>query len=261
MKKIQSEITYQKRNILVSWLTEINFKYIKDQNILFTAVKYLDTILYKTNLSINDFQLIGILCFNLALKMENHHKVFFFEEIIYLIGGIGDKEGINKYQLKKKIRKMETKICDILDFDFEVSTSVLILNRLIQMLNISNKKTEEIFISIAYFFLEITLYEEQFYELDEFVKALSSLLIAKEILTKYYYKIGFHSYLMENSKQKKKEIKYFYTLSKKVVQNLNSYKYGSTIFIKYQHKDFQSVISNYLNPFIFDCIQDKKIAI
>ena len=261
MKQIQTEITFQKRNILVAWLTEINFKYIKDQNILFTAVKYLDTILYDKNININEFQMIGILCFNLALKMENHHKVFFFDEIISLIGGCGDKEGLNKFELTKKIRKMENKICDILDFNFEVSTSVLILHRLIQILNIANKKTEEIFFSIAYFFLEISLYSEQFYELDEFVKALSSLLITKEILNKFFYKVGFHSYLMECSKRKKKEIKYYYTLCKNVVQNLKSYKYGSTIFIKYQHKDFHSVISNYLNPFIIDCIQDKKLLV
>ena len=65
----------------------MNFKYIKDQNVLFTAIKYLDTILYHKNVNIDEFQLIGIICFNLALKMENHHKVFFIDEIISLVGG------------------------------------------------------------------------------------------------------------------------------------------------------------------------------
>ena len=91
MKETQAEITFSKRNILVSWLTEINFKYIKEQNVLFTAIKYLDLMLYngKAHININDFQLIGILCFNLALKMENHHKVLFIDEIMSLIGSGG----------------------------------------------------------------------------------------------------------------------------------------------------------------------------
>lgn len=259
IKEIQTEITFSKRNILISWLTEINFKYIKDQNILFTAIKYLDHILYNKNININEFQLIGILCFNLALKMENHHKVLLIDEIISLIGGKGNNE--NEKLLTKKIKKMENIICDILDFDLEISTSILILRRLIQMLNIQNKKTEEIFCIIAYFFLEISLYDEKFYELDDFVKALSSLLITKELLKKNFYKIGFHDYLTNCSKLKKKEIKYYYTLCVKVIKNLKMYKYGSTIFIKYQHKDFYHVISNYLNPFIIECIQDKIIDI
>ena len=261
IKIIQKEVTFQKRNILISWLTEMNFKYIKDQNVLFTAIKYLDFIIYGKNININidEFQLIGIICFNLALKMENHHKVLFIDEIISLIGGCGEKDNKIKYSIK--IKRMENIICDLLDFDFETSTSVLILQRLIQMLNIQNKKTEEIFLSIAYFFLEISLYEEQFYELDEFSKALSSLLITKEILTKCFYKIGFHDYLNECSKLRKKEIKYYYTLCTKVIKKLKSYKYGSIIFIKYQHKNFHYVINNYLNPFIIDCIQDKNIVV
>ena len=108
IKEIQKEITFPKRNILISWLTEINYKYIKDQNILFIAIKFLDRILYHTNININEFQLIGILCFNLALKMENHHKVFYIDEIISLIGGIGDKEkeATNKSNIIKKIKIM-----------------------------------------------------------------------------------------------------------------------------------------------------------
>jgi len=258
LKDIQKEITFSKRNILISWLTEMNIKYIKDQNALFLAIKFLDRILYKQNININEFQLLGILCFNLALKMENHHKVFIINEIISLIGGVGEKEGIGKDALAKKIIKMEHKICDMLDFDFETSTSVLILKRLIQIINIENKRIEEILTSIAYFFLELSLYDEQFYELDEFVKALSSLLMAKEILNKFFYKIGFHTYLIECCKLKMKEIKYYYTLCSKVIKNLKEYKYGNAIFIKYQQKDFYHVINNYLEPFIIDCIKDKN---
>jgi hypothetical protein len=260
IRDIQKEITFSKRNILISWLTEINFKYIKDQNILFTAIKYLDLILYSKNINIDEFQLVGILCFNLALKMENHHKVFSIDEIISLIGGGGDNVN-EKCELSKKIKKKEHIICDFLNFELEISTSILILRRLIQMLNIQNKKTEEIFCTISYFFLEISLYDEQFYELDEFVKALSSLIIAKELLRKYLYRIGFHDYLTNCSKLKKKEIKYYYTLCVKVIKNLKMYKYGSAIFFKYDHKDFYHVISNYLNQFIIECTQDKIIIV
>ena len=264
MKETQAEITFSKRNILVSWLTEINFKYIKEQNVLFTAIKYLDLMLYngKAHININDFQLIGILCFNLALKMENHHKVLFIDEIMSLIGSGGDKLNDNeKNEIIKKIKYIENKICEILDFDLEVSTSVLILQRLIQILNIKNKNTEKIFHFIAYFFLELSLYDEQFYEFDDFVKALSSLLITKELLSRYFYKFGFHNYLATCSKIKKKEIKSYCILIGKVIKKLKEYKYGSTIFIKYQHKDFHNVINNYLNQFIINCIHDKNSSV
>ena len=158
MKEIQTIITFPKRNILVSWLTEINYKYIKDQNVLFTAIKFLDRILYNKEININEFQLVGIICFNLALKMENHHKVFYIDEIISLIGGSKEKDIINKSDLIQKIKLMEKKICDFLNFDLVEITSVLILRRLIQMMNIQNKRTEELFISTTFFFLELSLY-------------------------------------------------------------------------------------------------------
>ena len=124
MKEIQTIITFPKRNILVSWLTEINYKYIKDQNVLFTAIKFLDRILYNKEININEFQLVGIICFNLALKMENHHKVFYIDEIISLIGGSKEKDIINKSDLIQKIKLMEKKICDFLNFDLVEVTSV-----------------------------------------------------------------------------------------------------------------------------------------
>ena len=255
MKEIQTIITFPKRNILVSWLTEINYKYIKDQNVLFTAIKFLDRILYNKEININEFQLFGIICFNLALKMENHHKVFYIDEIISLIGGSKEKDIINKSDLIQKIKLMEKKICDFLNFDLVEVTSVLILRRLIQMMNIQNKRTEELFISTTFFFLELSLYDEKYYEIDDFSKALSSLIMAKEVLKNYFYKFGFHNYLENCARLKKKEIKLYFNLCQETIKNLKGIKYGNTIFIKYQQKDFHNVINNYLNIFILHCIQ------
>ena len=255
MKEIQTIITFPKRNILVSWLTEINYKYIKDQNVLFTAIKFLDRILYNKEININEFQLVGIICFNLALKMENHHKVFYIDEIISLIGGSKEKDIINKSDLIQKIKLMEKKICDFLNFDLVEVTSVLILRRLIQMMNIQNKRTEELFISTTFFFLELSLYDEKYYEIDDFSKALSSLIMAKEVLKNYFYKFGFHNYLENCARSKKREIKLYFNLCQETIKNLKGIKYGNTIFIKYQQKDFHNVINNYLNIFILHCIQ------
>ena len=255
MKEIQTIITFPKRNILVSWLTEINYKYIKDQNVLFTSIKFLDRILYNKEININEFQLVGIICFNLALKMENHHKVFYIDEIISLIGGSKEKDIINKSDLIQKIKLMEKKICDFLNFDLVEVTSVLILRRLIQMMNIQNKRTEELFISTTFFFLELSLYDEKYYEIDDFSKALSSLIMTKEVLKNYFYKFGFHNYLENCARLKKKEIKLYFNLCQETIKNLKGIKYGNTIFIKYQQKDFHNVINNYLNIFILHCIQ------
>ena len=262
MNSVQKEISFEKRNILISWLTwltEINLKYIRDQNILFLAIKYIDCILYKENININDFQLIGILCFNLALKLENSHKIFTIDEIIALIGNGDILKKKEKYDLVKKIKKTEMKICDILDFNLLKSTCVLILHRFIQIMNISNKNIESIFKSISYFFLEISIYEEQFYLFDDFVKALSSLIITKLILQQHNIKLGFHNYLRQCTKIKNEQIKQYFNLCQKIIKDLKHLKYGTIIFSKYQMKSFNSVVNTYLNEFINKCFKNKRI--
>ncbi len=259
MNSVQKEISFEKRNILISWLTEINLKYIRDQNILFLAIKYIDCILYKENININDFQLIGILCFNLALKLENSHKIFTIDEIIALIGNGDILKKKEKYDLVKKIKKTEMKICDILDFNLLKSTCVLILHRFIQIMNISNKYIESIFKSISYFFLEISIYEEQFYLFDDFVKALSSLIITKLILQQHNIKLGFHNYLRQCTKIKNEQIKQYFNLCQKIIKDLKHLKYGTIIFSKYQMKSFNSVVNTYLNEFINKCFKNKGI--
>ena len=259
MNSVQKEISFEKRNILISWLTEINLKYIRDQNILFLAIKYIDCILYKENININDFQLIGILCFNLALKLENSHKIFTIDEIIALIGNGDILKKKEKYDLVIKIKKTEMKICDILDFNLLKSTCVLILHRFIQIMNISNKNIESIFKSISYFFLEISIYEEQFYLFDDFIKALSSLIITKLILQQHNIKLGFHNYLRQCTKIKNEQIKQYFNLCQKIIKDLKHLKYGTIIFSKYQMKSFNSVVNTYLNEFINKCFKNKGI--
>ena len=255
MDSIQKEITFPKRNILISWLTEIDMKYIKNQNILFMAVKYLDRILYHQNIDINEFQLVGILCFNLALKLENSHKVFLLKEILSLIGSgeITDYKTENK--LIKQIKKTEMKICDILNFDLIECTCVMILGRLIQLFNIKNKEIENIFKSISYFFLELSLYDEQFYFFDEYLKALCSVIFAKLILKEHNIKIGFHSYLKQCVKNKSDDIKKYGKLCQKTLKELKHLKYGRTLFNKYQMKNFQFVLNTYLSGFINNCFR------
>ena len=255
MNSIQNEITFPKRNILISWLTEIDMKYIKNQSILFMAVKYLDRILYHQKIDINEFQLIGILCFNLALKLENSHKVFLLNEVMSLIGSgeLTDYKTENK--LIKKIKKTEMKICDILNFDLIECTCVMILHRLIQLFNIKNKEVENIFKSISYFFLELSLYDEQFYSYDEFLKAFSSVIFAKLILKEFNIKIGFHNYLKQCAKNRGDEIKKYGKLCQKTLKELKHLKYGRTLFNKYQMKNFQCVLNTYLSGFINNCFR------
>ena len=256
LNNIQKEINYQKRNILVSWLTEINFKYIKSQNVLFITVKLIDRVLYKKQININEFQLIGILCLNLALKIENHYKVFYIDEIIGLIG----YKNCNKFgnsdkiiNLTKQIIKKENQLCKELNFNFETSSSVLILDRFIQIINIQNNIHFKLFQSIAYFFLELSLYNEKFYEIDDFSKALSSLIMTKKILKKKGIQTGFHNYLVTCTRIKKDDLEKCCKLSCETIKDLKKNRYGNSIFIKYNDKDFNQVIENYLKDFIIEC--------
>ena len=169
------------------------------------------------------------------------------------------KEISKNETLVKKIKKTEMKICDILDFNLLKSTCVLILHRFIQIMNISNKNIESIFKSISYFFLEISIYEEQFYLFDDFVKALSSLIITKLILQQHNIKLGFHNYLRQCTKIKNEQIKQYFNLCQKIIKDLKHLKYGTIIFSKYQMKSFNSVVNTYLNEFINKCFKNKGI--
>jgi len=253
MKEIQKEITFPKRNILISWLTEVNMKYIKDQNILFLGIKFLDQLLYKQNININDFQLIGILCMNLASKLENFLRVMRIDEIISLTTNGEIKDNKLRYKLSKKIKATEINICSILNFDLHQSTSVMILNRLIQIMNIQDKNIENIFKSISYFFLELSLYDEDFYLFDEFAKALSSVVLTKLILEQKNIKLGFHKYLKHCSLLKRDEIKKYLVLCQKNIKFLKNIKYGRTLLCKYQMSNYNCVINTYLSDFIKKC--------
>ena len=111
------------------------------------------------------------------------------------------------------------------------------------------------------FFLELSLYDEQFYLFNDFDKALCCLLLAKLILRQYNIKLGFHSYLNHCTKIKNNEIKQYFNLSQKIIKDLKHLKYGRTIFMKYQMKCFNSVVNNFLYEFINKCFENKGIII
>ena len=255
LKTIQTNITFQKRNILVSWLTEINLKYVKEQNLLFLSVKYLDRILYKQKIDINDFQLIGLLCVNLALKLDKTYFCFLDKEIISLTGNNEICQNNNKEYLKtiRKINETEIMLCEILDFDLMESTSVLILTRLIQIINIQNKDILKIFISIAHFFLELSLYDEQYYTFTEFVKALSCVILTKSLLNEFKIKLGFNPFLRNCVNIYNDQIRNYYSLCQKTVKELKHLRYGHIFFTKYQKAIPHNVIDNYLREFINNC--------
>lgn len=254
MKFIQTDITYQKRNIIISWLTELDMKYLKNQNILFLAVKFLDQILYKKNIDINEFQIISILCLNLATKLEDGQKVMRIDEIISLTTNVESRENNNHMKkLTNQIKKTEMKICNLLDFDLNQSTCLLILHRLIQIIDIKDKNIENIFKSISYFFLEISLYDEEFYAFEEFTKALSSIVLTKLILGQKDIKIGFHKYLKHCILNKKEELKKYLLLCQKNIRNAKNEKYFRKLLCKYQMVNFNCIINSFLSEFINKC--------
>ena len=226
-------------------------KYIKNQNILFSAVKYLDKILYKENININEFQLIGILCLNLATKLENSQKVMRINEIMSLTTNVEERDTIRKeMKLINHIKRTEMKVCNILNFEFGQSTSVMILHRLIQLLNIRNKKIENIFTYISNFFLEISLYDEDFYYLEEFTKALSCVVLTKLILEQKNIQIGFHKFLKHCVINRKNEIKRYLYLCQNYLKESKNLKYMKTLICKYQMSNFNCIAYTFLSEFI-----------
>ena len=80
------------------------------------------------------------MCANFALKLE---KTYFLQEkdILVLTGNNEICKNNNKEYLKsiRKILEIEIMLCNILNFDLMENTSILIITRLIQIMNIQNK--------------------------------------------------------------------------------------------------------------------------
>ena len=80
------------------------------------------------------------MCANFALKLE---KTYFLQEkdILVLTGNNEIYKNNNKEYLRsiRKILEIEIMLCNILNFDLMENTSILMLTRLIQIMNIQNK--------------------------------------------------------------------------------------------------------------------------
>jgi hypothetical protein len=230
-------INYNKRNILISWLTEIIFKFTLDESILFFTVKLLDKFIYNNTINLKYFQLVGTILYNISLKNEKIYSSLNVEEIKLLIG---DKDIKNS-----EIIQLENTILRQLDYTFNNSTSYLILQRLLQIMNYEIKDLY----MVSTFILELSLYNEKFNEFTDFVKALSSIVISKKILNKFY-KIEIHEYLKLCINHYQKEIRSFYYYIIQTIKLLKSYKYGNTIFIKYQDTYYDNIFNKYLLLFL-----------
>ena len=98
----------------------------------------------------------------------------------------------------------------------------------------------------------MSLYNEDFYEIDDFSKALSSLLMTKKVLKRKGIETGFHNYLVTCTRIKRDELKKYCEYSIETIKILKMNKYGNTIFIKYNDKDFNQVMDNYIENFIIE---------
>lgn len=159
----QKEITPRMRQILISWLMEVQLKPSRkiSDPVFFMAVNLIDRYLSKNKMvSIQNFQLLGIVCLSLANKSMNEiHDILTPSEIEHLCAGAFTQ---------KEILKMEWNVFQTLDFDIHIRYTNPFLFYYAAMLNMNDEEY-----AMCSFLYKLSLLDHKIYK---FTPALISFV-------------------------------------------------------------------------------------
>ncbi|KAG8381884.1 hypothetical protein BUALT_Bualt05G0019200 [Buddleja alternifolia] len=165
MEKLQQDITWGMRAILIDWLVEVSDEYRLVPDTLYLTVNLIDRFLSKTYIEKQKLQLVGVTCMLIASKYEEicAPRV---EEFCFITD--------NTYT-KEEVVKMESRVLNLLGFQLFVPTTKKFLRRFIQAAQVSYKVPSVELEFLANYLAELTLIEYSF------VKFLPSLIAASAI--------------------------------------------------------------------------------
>ncbi|AEA38680.1 cyclin B (nucleomorph) [Cryptomonas paramecium] len=167
----QSNINPKMRTILIDWLMDVHYKFKLIPKTLFLTVNIIDRFLSLKNISKQKLQLVGVAAMLIASKYEEIYAPE-TRDFVYITD--------NAYT-RDDIFRMETLICDCLNYDFSSS-------RLLNILSYNMKKTEEAVdvICLSWYSMEMMLLEYFVLSYPIGVVASTIFFTVRQILKRYY---------------------------------------------------------------------------
>nr|UXY86651.1 cyclin B [Cryptomonas paramecium] len=216
----QSNINSKMRTILIDWLIDVHYKFKLIPKTLFLTVDIIDRFLSLKNISKQKLQLVGVAAMLIASKYEEIYAPE-TRDFVYITD--------NAYT-RDDIFRMETLICDCLDYDFSSS-------RLLNILSYNIKKTEETVdvICLSWYSIEMMLLEYFILSYPINVIASTVFFTVRQILKKYYN-------LRKIKKLKKKHEKQCqYLIESNIILNQNKKHKLTALKRKYSNRKYGEI--------------------
>ena len=175
--RIQSEISYVMRGILVDWLVELKHSFRLNCSTLHLSVKLLDRILCDMDVKRKNFQCLGCACMLIASKLEETQLVT-TKDLAYMS---------DSTYTRSEIKDMEVKICDLLEFRLQTPTAYQFVDRFLRASDATagqagpspRSPTLETLVS---YLLELSLLDASFVETPADLMAASAVYLARATL-------------------------------------------------------------------------------
>ncbi|XP_031407630.1 cyclin-A2-1-like [Punica granatum] len=169
METLQQDITPNMRGILIDWLVEVSEEYKLAADTLYLTVNLIDRFLSQNYIEKQRLQLLGVTCMLIASKYEEicAPRV---EEFCFITD--------NTYT-KEEVLKMESRVLNLLHFQFSVPTVKPFLRRFIQAAQVSYTESSIELEFLANYLAELTLIEYSFLKFLPSLTAASSIFLAR----------------------------------------------------------------------------------
>ncbi|KAL3498333.1 hypothetical protein ACH5RR_041065 [Cinchona calisaya] len=169
MEKLQRDITYGMRGILIDWLVEVSEEYRLVPDTLYLTVNLIDCFLAGNYIEKQKLQLLGVTCMLIASKYEEICALH-VEEFCFITD--------NTYA-KDEVVKMESRVLNFLGFQLSAPTTKKFLRRFIQAAQASYNVPSVELEFLANYLAELTLLEYSFLKFLPSLIAASAVFLAR----------------------------------------------------------------------------------
>ncbi|CAN7116648.1 unnamed protein product [Brassica rapa subsp. narinosa] len=170
MERIQRDLTWTMRGILVDWLVEVSEEYKLVPDTLYLTMYLIDWFLHGNYIERQRLQLLGVTCMFIASKYE---EIFAprIEEFCFITD--------NTYT-KDQVLEMESQVLKHFGFQIYTPTSKTFLRRFLRAAHASDLQKPRVEMEfLANYLIELTLIDYEFLKFLPSVIAASAVFLAK----------------------------------------------------------------------------------
>lgn len=214
----QRELQWKMRGILVDWLIDVHNKFHLLAETLFLAINIIDRFLSNRIVSLNKLQLVGITALFIASKYEEVVAPALSNFQYMADGGYSDEE----------ILTAERYILQVLDFSLQYPSPLSFLRRCSKAEQYDMQSR-----TLAKYFMEITLVDQNFLHIKPSLVAASSLYLARRMLDKIDWDANLRHYSSYTEEQVQEPANLLCEYLLKPVKHESLYKkYSGRKFLK-----------------------------